>query len=190
MSPGGKGSAACVGASRLVRVSCFSEPAARRYTAVFSLQARPCGTPHGVRAPTTALRWLITVANLAGELPVQVIVDGRARLSRSHYAWSAGGLVLTIATVLPEPGLAFELISTYTGHTDTDTIAIHLMLGQGRASEIDGCRHPHEQLNPVELARACAYDHASRLIEALGDSQHPARVELAEHTFRDLERVE
>jgi len=130
------------------------------------------------------------VANLGGKLPLQVIVDGRARLSRSHYAWSAGGLVLTIATVMPEPGLAFELISTYTGHDDTDTIATHLTLGQGRDAEIDSCRHTHEQLNPVELARACAYDHASRLIEALGDSEHPAMVELGEHTFRGLERVE
>ena len=130
------------------------------------------------------------MANLAGELPLQVIVDGRARLSRSHYAWSAGGLVLTIATVLPEPGLAFELISTYTGHPDTDTIATHLTLGQSREGQVDTCRHLHEQLNPVELARACAYDHASRLIEVLGDEEHPARVELDEHTFSELERVE
>ena len=118
------------------------------------------------------------------------MVDGRTRPSHSHYAWSASGLVLTIATVLPESGLAFELISTYTGHPDTDTIATHLILGQGRDGEIDSCRHPHEQLNPVELARACAYDHASRLIEALGDSRCPARVELSEHTFRELERIE
>ena len=130
------------------------------------------------------------MANLAGDLPLQVIIDGHPRPSHSRYAWSAGGLVLTIATVLPESGLAFELVSTYTGHPDTETIATHLTVGQGRASEIDSCRHLHEQLNPVELARACAYDHASRLIEALGDSQHPARVELGEHTFRELERVE
>jgi hypothetical protein len=98
--------------------------------------------------------------------------------------------VLTIATVLPEPGLAFELISTYTGHRDTDTIATHLTLGQGRGGEIETCRHPHEQLNPVELARACAYDHASLLIETLSDSSQPAWVELDEHTFSELERVE
>ena len=89
------------------------------------------------------------MANLAGELPLQVIVDGRTRPSHSRYAWSAGGLVLTIATVLPESGLAFELISTYTGHRDTDTIATHLTLGLGRHGEIETCRHPHEQLNPV-----------------------------------------
>jgi hypothetical protein len=100
------------------------------------------------------------VANLAGELPLQVIVDGRTRPSHSRYAWSGGRLVLTIAT--------------------------HLTLGQGRAGEIDGCRHPRHELNPAELARACAYDHASRLI---GD-RHPVRVELDEHTFSELERVE
>jgi hypothetical protein len=141
-------------------------------------------------APTSALRWLVTVANLCGALPLQVIVDGQSRPSHSRYAWSAGGLVLTITTVLPEPGLAFELTSTYTGHRDTDTIATHLAVGQGRDGEIDSCRYPHEQLNPVELARACAYDHAGRLIEALGDDRHPTRVELDEHTFSELERVE
>lgn len=121
---------------------------------------------------------------------MQVIVDGRARPAQSRYAWSAGGLVLTIATVLPEPGLAFELISTYTGHADTDTIATHLTLGDGRGGEIDSCRHPNEHLNPVELARACAYDHASRLIDALSDAAHVARAELDENTFSELERVE
>jgi hypothetical protein len=140
--------------------------------------------------PTAALRWLITVANLAGNLPLKVIVDRRARSSSSSYAWTAGGLVLTIATVLPETGLAFELISTYTGHPDTDTIATHLTLAHGRDGEIDSDRHPHDQLNPVELVRACAYDHASRLIQALGDDRDAARVELDEHTFSELERVE
>jgi hypothetical protein len=130
------------------------------------------------------------VANLVGELPLRVIVDGRPRPSHSRYARSAGGLVLTIATVLPEHGLAFELISSYTGHRDTATIATHLTLGEGRDGEIDSCRHPHEELNPAELARACAYDHASCLIEALGDSRHAARVALDEHTFSELERVE
>jgi hypothetical protein len=93
------------------------------------------------------------VANLAGELPLHVIVDGRARSSHSRYTWSAGGLVLTIATVLPDSGLAFELISPYTGHQETDTIATHLTLSSSRRGDIDSRRHPHEQLNPVELAR-------------------------------------
>ncbi len=158
---------------------------ARRFTQP-SARGNPPVRHAARRAPTAALRWLNTVANLAGELPLQVIVDGRTRPSHSRYAWSGGRLVLTIATVLPELGLAFEPISTYTWNHDTDTIATHLTLGQGRAGEIDGCRHPRHELNPAELARACAYDHASRLI---GD-RHPVRVELDEHTFSELERVE
>ena len=47
--------------------------------------------------------------------------------------------MLTIATVLPEEGLAFELISIYAGHRDTDTIATHLTLAQGREGAIDSC---------------------------------------------------
>jgi hypothetical protein len=130
------------------------------------------------------------VANLAGELPLRVIIDGRPRSSHSRYAWSGGGLVLTIATVLPEQGLAFELISTYTGHPDTDTIATHLTLAQRQEGKIDSCRHPHEHLNPVELAHACAYDHAGRLIDALLESGQAGHVDLDEHTFSELERVE
>jgi hypothetical protein len=121
---------------------------------------------------------------------MQVIVDGHERPSHSRYAWSGGGLVLTISTVLPESGLAFELISTYTGHQNTDTIAAHLTLGEGREATIDSRRHPHEQLTPVELARVCAYDHASRLIAALADSDHTASLELDDRAFNELERVE
>jgi hypothetical protein len=132
----------------------------------------------------------LVVANLTGEPPLQVIVDGRSRPSHSRYAWSAGGLVLTIATVLPERMLAFELISTYTGHPDTDTVATDLTLRHAREGEIDSRRHPRERLNPAELARACAYDHAGRLIEALADGGHAARAQLDEHTFSELERVE
>jgi len=130
------------------------------------------------------------MANTAGELPLRVIVDGRPRQSHSRYQWSGGGLVLTIATVLPDRELAFELISTYTGHRDTDTIATHLVLARGHEGEIASSRHPHERINPVELARACAYDHATRLIDALADTGHVARLELDDRTFSELERVE
>jgi hypothetical protein len=91
--------------------------------------------------------------------------------------------------VIPEPGLAFELTSVYTGHRDTDTIAVHLTLARGRDGQIDTRQHARDDVNPVELARACAYDHAHRLIEALGADGHLAQVELDEHTFAQLDRV-
>lgn len=77
-----------------------------------------------------------------GELPLRVNVNGRDRPSDSRYAWTGGGLVLTVTTVLPERGLAFELISTYVGHRDTDTIATYLVLGTTakRASKVVGTR--------------------------------------------------
>lgn len=135
-------------------------------------------------------RYLGVVANLAGELPLQVIIEDHQRPSQSSYAWSGGGLVLTITTVLPEPGLAFELISTYTGHQETDTIATHLLLGHGRTARIESSQHPNDRLNPLDLVRACAYDHAGRLIEALAQRHRGVRVEVDERTFTELERVE
>lgn len=127
------------------------------------------------------------MANLTGELPLSITLRGRPCQSRSRYEWSGGGLVLTITTVIPERELAFELISTYAGHQDTETVAVHLTLGCGRAGEIGTSRHSGAELNPVDGARACAYDHAHRVIEALGDG---AQVALGEHTFSEFERLE
>lgn len=130
------------------------------------------------------------MANLAGGLPLTINIDGRRRPADTGYVWAAGGLTLTISTVIPECGLAFELHSTYTAGPDTDTTAVHLMLGHGRESAIDSCRHSREELNPCELARACAYDHAQRLMDALGDDGHQVTVALDERTFTALEHVE
>ena len=93
-----------------------------------------------------------TVADHCGEPRRQTRPAGDRRRPYSvvvfEYAWTAGGLVLTITPALPQPGLAFELVSTYTGHRDTDTIATHLILGQGRDGEIDSCRHPQRPAEP------------------------------------------
>jgi len=121
---------------------------------------------------------------------MRVIVDDQPIPTHSRYAWGGGGLVLTITTVLPDASLAFELISTYIGHQDTDTIATHLTLGEGREGQIESCQHRHDELNPIELARACAYDHVSRLLSALADRSLAAQADLDEHTFYELERVE
>lgn len=98
-------------------------------------------------------------------------------------------MVLTLSTVLPGRGLAVELISTYVGHANTRTIVTHLMLGPvDHPAEIHTTEH--EQLNPVESARECAYDHAHQLIEALRAARREASVQLDELSFAELERVE
>lgn len=127
--------------------------------------------------------------NMRGELPVEILIDDRSCEAHSTYSWAGGGMVLTISTVLPDRGLAVELISTYVGHPQTGTIATHLMLGP--------ISHPanlhtieHENLNPGESARECAYDHAHELIDALRAAGRQASVQLDELSFAELERVE
>lgn len=100
-------------------------------------------------------------------------------------------MVLSFSTVLPERGLALELISTYVGHPQTVTIATHLLLGPvGHRAQIHASEHPHDQLDPVDAPRACVYDHADQLIEALHALGHEASVRLDESSFAQLERVE
>ena len=100
-----------------------------------------------------------------------------------------GGAVHTLSTVLPGRGLAAELISTYVGHTDTPTIATHLMLGPvGQPASIATAEHAHEDLDPVESARECAYDHAHQLIELLDAAGRQVTVQLDELSFTELER--
>lgn len=131
------------------------------------------------------------MANLRGEVPVQVLIDGRPCDAHCTYGWQGGGMVLTFSTVLPERGLALEVISTYVGHPHTVTMATHLLLGPvGHAAEIRTREHLHEHLDPVENPRACAYDHAEHLIESLQALGRDASVRLDESSFVQLERVE
>ena len=128
---------------------------------------------------------------MRGDLPLQVSIDDRQCETHSTYSWAGGGMVLTLSTVVPERGLAVEIISTYVGHPHTPTIVTHLMLGPiGTTADIHTAEHAHEQLNPVDNARGCAYDHAHQLIETLGSAGHQVSVQLDEHTFAELERVE
>jgi hypothetical protein len=128
---------------------------------------------------------------MRGDIPLTISIDDRPCEAHSTYNWSGGGAVLTLSTVLPEQGLAAELISTYVGHADTPTIATHLMLGPvGRRATILTAEHAHEHIDPVETARECAYDHAQQLIELLSAQGLNIRVELDEQSFTQLDRVE
>jgi hypothetical protein len=128
---------------------------------------------------------------MRGDLPITVSIDDRPCETYSTYHWAGGGAVLTLATVLPERCLAAELISAYVGHAGTPTIATHLMLGPvGRPATIHTAEHAHEQLDPVDAARDCAYDHAHQLIELLRAAGCQGRVQLDELSFTELERVE
>jgi hypothetical protein len=128
---------------------------------------------------------------MRGQLPYQVVIDGSVRDSDSRYSFAAGGSVLTISTVLPERGLAFELVSTYVGQSGVDTHVTHLALGPvGHLPESWHSVCDGERLSPVEDSRACAYDHAHELVERLTTLGYRASVHLDERTFSALERVD
>jgi hypothetical protein len=128
---------------------------------------------------------------MRGDIPLLVSIDGRPCDAHSTYSWSGGGFVLTLSTVLPERGLAAELVSTYVGHSDTPTITTHLMLGPvGQSGSIATAEQAHEDLDPVESARECAYDHAQQLVELLDATGRRVTVQLDELSFAQLERVE
>jgi hypothetical protein len=128
---------------------------------------------------------------MRGDLRLELSVGDRPCEAHSTYTWAGGGMVLTISTVLPERELAVELISTYVGHPHTRTMVTHLMLGPpGRTAQIRSTERAHEDLDPIEGARECAYDHAHELIDALAGLGHEISVQLDERTFAELERVE
>jgi hypothetical protein len=154
-------------------------------------QQRDKGRSRSQRRCAGARDTVLDVANMGGELPLDVRLDGDLVEAHSTYAATGGGRVLTIATVLPEHGLAFELISTYVGHTDVPAHVTHLALGPvGHPASIEHVEDLQQQLDPAGNPRACAYDHAHRLIETLSTLGYNARVEVDERTFTALERVE
>lgn len=62
----------------------------------------------------------------------------------------AGAYVLTVATVLPDRGLASELVSSLVGHRDVTIRVTHLALGRpGKTAEIGAHDHAHESLDPM-----------------------------------------
>jgi len=126
---------------------------------------------------------------MGGELPLRVQIDGRN--VETHSTNTAAGRVLTITTVLPGHGLAFELISTYVGHAQVAAHVTHLALGPvGHRASIEHIEDLEEQLDPAVDPRACAYDHAHQLIEKLSALGYRASGEVDKRTFTALERVE
>jgi hypothetical protein len=88
-------------------------------------------------------------------------------------------------------GLGIELISTNVGTHETGTMTTHLLLGPvGHEPTLHSSGHVRESVTPSEHPRACAYDHAQKLIDTLAALGRTARVELEEASFADLERVE
>lgn len=121
-------------------------------------------------------------------IDLELTLDGTAVSSETTCTW-AGAYVLTVHTVIPRSDLALELHSTFVGHPGVQTHAAHLVLGPpGRMPELTSS--DHEELDPMLSPRGCVYEHAQRLIEALGELGHQTAVNVpGERAFEQLERV-
>jgi hypothetical protein len=119
-------------------------------------------------------------------IDLDVTLDGRRVQSETTCMW-AGAYVLTVATVLPDRGLAFELVSSFVGHHDVATHVTHLALGPpGKGAEISAHDHAHESLDPIIRARECAYEHVQVLLEQLTSLGHDVSIEVPDDALRAL----
>lgn len=124
------------------------------------------------------------------KVPLRVVLDGRQAASETVCMW-AGAYALTIATTLPDHGLALEVHSTFVGHQGVPTCVTHLTLGPVEHDPtIVQVDHPHASLDPVLRVRECAYEHAQIVLAALKQLGYEVAIEVPDDAFEDLERVE
>lgn len=99
-------------------------------------------------------------------IDLKLSLEGARVQSETTYLW-AGPYVLSVHTVIPQPDLAIELHSTFTGHPGTPTAVAHLILGPPAHTPVLTCaEQPREDLCPGD---GCVYEHAMRLVELLRD---------------------
>jgi hypothetical protein len=123
-------------------------------------------------------------------IELAVTLDGRLLASETTCMW-AGPYVLTIATTLPDHGLAVELHSTFVGHEGVPTCVTHLTLGPvGHEPVIAQVEHDRANLDPMLRARECAYEHVQVLLETLKSLDYEVAIDMPDDAFKDLERIE
>jgi hypothetical protein len=123
-------------------------------------------------------------------ITLDIKLDGHQAESETTCSW-VGPYILAIVTVLPEPGLALEVNSTFVGHEGVPTCATHLTLGPvGHAPFIVTAEHEHTSLDPTIRARECAYEHAQAVLEALKGLGYQVGVDVNDGAFVEMERVE
>ena len=123
-------------------------------------------------------------------IDLKLTIDAQPVVSETTCTW-AGAHVLTVHTVIPRSDLALELHSTFVRHPGVRTQVVHLRLGPpGHEPEITSTDADDAQLEPTYAPRACAYEHAQRLIEIFADLGYRAGVDVpSESAFDALERV-
>jgi hypothetical protein len=122
-------------------------------------------------------------------VPLAVTLDGRQVASETTCTW-AGPYVLTIATVLPDHGLALEVHSTFVGHGGVPTCVTHLTLGPiDHDPVITQAEHDRASLDPTLRVRECAYEHVQIVLETLKSLGYEVAIDVPDNAFEELERI-
>jgi hypothetical protein len=123
-------------------------------------------------------------------IDLELTLDGASSESQTTCTW-AGAHVLTMHTVIPRADLAFELHSTFVGHSGVPTHVVHLTLGPpGNEPTMTAADHDGNDLDPTYTPRACVYEHAQYLIDALAQLGYRCAVNVpGERAFEGLERI-
>lgn len=124
-------------------------------------------------------------------ISLTVRLADRALESETTCVWS-GPYALTIATTLPEQGIAVEVHSVFVGHHGVSTQVTHLTLGPvDQSPAIVHTEHDGTALDPVLNPRDCAYEHAQFMLGVLGARlKLNVAIDVPDDAFDDLERVE
>ncbi|HUA44379.1 MAG TPA: hypothetical protein VMA77_04080 [Solirubrobacteraceae bacterium] len=102
-------------------------------------------------------------------VPITFTLDGEPVESVTDLARS-GPYVLVLQTVMPQPGLAVELHSTFVGHSAVRTHATYLLLGPvGQPPRVITRDDASGIVDPVTRPDSCVYAHCHELIDLLGE---------------------
>lgn len=122
------------------------------------------------------------------EIGLHVELDGERVASETTGVW-AGPYVFVVSTVLPDRGLAFQLVSAFVGCRGVPTRVNHLTLGPvDRDPTLSVSDHAHASIDPMTGGRECAYEHVHVLAERLRDLGHEVSIQVPDDAFLELER--
>jgi hypothetical protein len=109
-------------------------------------------------------------------IDLALTIDGAPSASETTYTW-AGAHVLTVQTVIPRADPCARAPFDVCRAAWAPYACVHLRLGPAGHEPSPTSADLHDaQLEPTYAPRACAYEHAQRLIEVLSDLGHSAAV--------------
>lgn len=104
-------------------------------------------------------------------------VDGQPYIATTRWTQPSPH-VLTAHTALPDPPLAIEVHSTFTGHQTTAIHASHLLLGPiGAEYSVHTKELDAHWSYPGSNPGACLYEHLTQLVELLCGAGYDARLD-------------